>query len=369
MKFLNGKEEVMNIKLTSYGKYLLSKGEFRPHFYSFFDDGILYDSQYGGFNESQKDIQSRIKNQTPRLATQYNYAGAETHILKQNEEIIASAPQNQQLRQDLIPSLNRIQVGEDKYNSFKYAIGTSTAITQYSPAWNIKFLSNSLINASASLSNALGSSSIPQLQTGPIKYKMVAGLASANQDLAEVPYVFGEVDGSVTYIDVLVDSGDIILDISEENVFFGERNFEVEVYEVENQSAIGGGTIEVLTPLYFSKPTTLIKNNVLLDEEEAAISDEYPSRGYLFETEGDLGEIRKLHLDPSYAEYFISIDVDEEIDRETLCKLTADESRGMFGQQSLNCDDVDKGLSSLNTGDVFGSDVDSDSLGGECDDT
>ena len=54
MKFLDGKEQVIDIQLTSYGKYLLSKGKFRPHFYSFYDDGVLYDSEHGGFTEAQK---------------------------------------------------------------------------------------------------------------------------------------------------------------------------------------------------------------------------------------------------------------------------------------------------------------------------
>ncbi len=43
MTFFNKKEEVIEIELTQYGKYLLSKGKFRPVFYAFSDDEILYD--------------------------------------------------------------------------------------------------------------------------------------------------------------------------------------------------------------------------------------------------------------------------------------------------------------------------------------
>ena len=43
MTFFNKKEEVIEVKLTSFGKYKLSKGELRPASYSFFDDDVVYD--------------------------------------------------------------------------------------------------------------------------------------------------------------------------------------------------------------------------------------------------------------------------------------------------------------------------------------
>jgi len=45
-KFLNKKEQVIDFKLTSYGNYLLSIGDFSPTYYAFLDDNILYDGQY-----------------------------------------------------------------------------------------------------------------------------------------------------------------------------------------------------------------------------------------------------------------------------------------------------------------------------------
>ena len=44
MKFFNQKEEVIDIQMTLYGKYLLSKGKFKPVYYCFFDDYVLYDA-------------------------------------------------------------------------------------------------------------------------------------------------------------------------------------------------------------------------------------------------------------------------------------------------------------------------------------
>ena len=47
MTFFNRKEEVIDIQLTQYGKYVLSKGRFKPDCYAFFDDDIIYDTAYG----------------------------------------------------------------------------------------------------------------------------------------------------------------------------------------------------------------------------------------------------------------------------------------------------------------------------------
>ena len=41
MTFFNKKEEVMEIQLTAYGKYLLSKGVFKPVYYTLSDDEVL----------------------------------------------------------------------------------------------------------------------------------------------------------------------------------------------------------------------------------------------------------------------------------------------------------------------------------------
>ena len=43
MIFFDRKEEVLEIELTSFGRHKLSKGEFEPVFYSFFDDDVVYE--------------------------------------------------------------------------------------------------------------------------------------------------------------------------------------------------------------------------------------------------------------------------------------------------------------------------------------
>ena len=66
-KFLNKKEQVIDFKLTPYGKYKLSTGTFKPTYYSFLDTGILYDGAYAGLSERQNDVHKRIKEETQFL--------------------------------------------------------------------------------------------------------------------------------------------------------------------------------------------------------------------------------------------------------------------------------------------------------------
>ena len=46
MSFFDPREQVISIVLTNYGKYLLSRGKFKPFAYEIFDDDVLYDSQF-----------------------------------------------------------------------------------------------------------------------------------------------------------------------------------------------------------------------------------------------------------------------------------------------------------------------------------
>ena len=60
MSFFNKKEEVMDIQLTRFGRKLLSAGLFRPVYYQFFDDDILYDSDRAGCSETNADSKNAL---------------------------------------------------------------------------------------------------------------------------------------------------------------------------------------------------------------------------------------------------------------------------------------------------------------------
>ena len=53
-KFINKKEQVFDFQLTTYGREMLSIGSFKPTYYSFFDDNVIYDSRYIGAQKAAK---------------------------------------------------------------------------------------------------------------------------------------------------------------------------------------------------------------------------------------------------------------------------------------------------------------------------
>ena len=46
MSFFDQKEDVLQVEMTPYGKYLYSIGKFSPAYYSFHDNDIIYDISY-----------------------------------------------------------------------------------------------------------------------------------------------------------------------------------------------------------------------------------------------------------------------------------------------------------------------------------
>jgi len=89
MEFFDSKQEVIDIRLTQFGKKSIAKGSFKPVFYQFFDDDILYNSEYAGFSEEQNSAEDRILNNTPRIKTLHVNFGIETSF-KEEQKLIES---------------------------------------------------------------------------------------------------------------------------------------------------------------------------------------------------------------------------------------------------------------------------------------
>ena len=91
VQFFDDKEEVLDLIVTPFGRHLLSIGRFNPEYYAFFDDDILYDSEWAGLaDEVQNDIETRIQDETPRIKQPSAYTGIETSI-NDNTELILGA--------------------------------------------------------------------------------------------------------------------------------------------------------------------------------------------------------------------------------------------------------------------------------------
>ena len=130
--FFDKKEEVIQIELTQYGKYLLSIGQWKPAFYAFFDDNIIYDGAAAGIVEAQNQIEPRIQEGTPQLKPQHSFFGRETSFLKvyTNQEATINSEYHRV----------KLEAPVQREYSLQGTLGTADNFTQYAPRWKVNFL-------------------------------------------------------------------------------------------------------------------------------------------------------------------------------------------------------------------------------------
>lgn len=219
MEFFNKNEEVIDVVLTPKGRELLSKGLFKPAYYTFHDIDVRYENNT---NEQQNEITNRIKN-TPRLKTPTYYSGSNFYRDEKNGLVI---------RKHILSN----EIG-DKIN-----------INQYSPAWNIKFID------SPNFQNFVTGSTTTALVTP--NYYLVRYTADSFTNIIEnsgledripqidVNYYYNKVD-SFYFVDndgkeyiksFIVEEKDLLLEVDEINSFEENEkiNFDLEVF-LENQ--------------------------------------------------------------------------------------------------------------------------------------
>ena len=126
--FFDKKQDVIDVELTKYGEYLLSVGKFNPVYYSFFDNGVMYDTRYAQYSSSQNDNESRIQVDTPSLRTQHSFEGRGEQVVKYN----AFIDDRPHLRED---QKVRMPSTVDKNFSGLYApLGTSDLSAEKTPS-------------------------------------------------------------------------------------------------------------------------------------------------------------------------------------------------------------------------------------------
>ena len=157
MEFFNKKQDVIDLQLTGYGKQLLSRGLFKPVYYAFSDDGVIYDSQWiSGSNgdAQQSDIETRIQEETPRLKTQYRKVGAEKAIFNsinassfyaaatsifEISEISEVTAENAEQVYELFQSLASNVGFAEAEKLIQSTLGTKSFQNSFDPAWTALF--------------------------------------------------------------------------------------------------------------------------------------------------------------------------------------------------------------------------------------
>jgi len=299
MEFFNQKEEVIELELTPYGKRLLSAGEFSPTFYAFYDDDIIYDTQYGGAAEVQKESEDRIKT-TPRIKNLTIFDGVDTTFRKINKVFGDS-------KSDTIKKLNKLKRPSTVENIYGLPtpLGSAEIGNQRAAAWDLNFISSKVTGSLDVLTGSHGLVKIPQLEVqvfydtsidelSPTDEDPVFNVAGTSLDGKETTAV-SRVYSDNTFIKLKKDF--ILVDIQEINGTYDKINYDIEVYEIIPPDVDKPGTNERLRKLKFLK-----------DEIEVSHDD------IIYDP--NLKE--DIQLNEEYVEYFFDFRVDDEIERPLL---------------------------------------------------
>jgi hypothetical protein len=214
MTFLNKKEEVIDLILTTKGREKYSKGKLNPVYYEFYDDEIIYDNKHAatGSVEYQNETVPRIR---------------KTLI-----------PKNQSSWQGALYSQKKFDISKEP---FFYEMGKSNPFLQYKPAWDATLIKGNLTGAInfIPLEKNLSSSAeyhgerIPQLNA----YCMY-----------DVYNILDPKIKTPTAIYYDRSSDDFLFSIVEKNELDETENFELEVFQYIYDPQ---GNVKDLQKLYF----------------------------------------------------------------------------------------------------------------------
>ena len=308
MKFLNKQEQVIDLQLTQFGRHLLSKGKFKPVFYSFFDDNIIYDSARTGLSEQQNDSEDRIR-QSQIIQPQVCFSSLEKEFNTSYEMILSAQHGGQPVVE---------QKTAEKNYALPQPLGTSDINSEYVPSWSLRYLNGSISGSTHSSALELQEKSggkniinIPQLAT-EVKIKV---LKSETDDTPPDELFDGPALSNIVVISEEKDYS-VLLKVIENNGAYQKKNFDIEFFEIVEQKE-GDITIEVLRPLYFSK----------------SFNPEDESSPYESQTPQD---------NQDYAAHYIDLKIDDEIDSSILCEYDPSNTKlGVYADERASlCQDI-----------------------------
>jgi len=249
MAFINKKEEVLQIKLTQFGKTLLSKGKFQPKYYAFFDDDVIYDASSVGIIEEQNNIEDRIKAGI-RLDLQHVVTGVETEYLKETKRI-------EKKERDLYEPIDTAPQNKEKNRLASSALGRATVDSQDAPAFLLHQKGNTPVFESSvtheiKYTDTSSPQKIPQIYFEPL-YKIYVDRKKYKEPVQDFETFLNLMAEEVVFLDgssLSMKPGTIVLEVLESNSDFTDDNFEFELFEIrETKETEESETVEELIPL------------------------------------------------------------------------------------------------------------------------
>ena len=327
-KFLNKKEQVIDLKLTNYGNHLLSTGAFKPAYYTFLDDNVVYDSAYFGRSaEPQNDINKRIKDDTQYLES----------LVLFEEVGINNIPDTEMnyFPSDITPTQKQARIDEFRFNSI---IGDSYSSEnkQNMPSWKLISLRSDI--ASITEVDNINKTRIPQINITASFFKKIVDRSeyenqtintSNGRDIMAASNAFA--DDKIIYLEM----SEALLYIEEVNTEVLNENFDIEVFEIQDGDSADG---QKLIKKYYQ------------DKEKQVVD------GYM--TTANPVNIPPTELTENAIENYFSVLVDAEVDEQIACKLSSQFNKDAF---LIDLDfDCDKQIRDDLFFDIYGSETEAE---------
>ena len=304
MEFFNKKQDVIDLEITSYGKQLLSRGIFKPVYYTFSDDDVLYDAKWVSgtlSQEQQSQVEERIQEKTPRAKTQSRKAGVEKAIYGMDFDNFAQTKGNLDALMDLFEVenpgdawalLQKTKISPNYAESEKLLenfLGKKSYFNSYNPAWNFLLYNGVMTNSTPFYTKKNITLAIPQINCTlkDIVYKMdylvdaytliptvtnvfdglnrvedATGMNEPNpieEDMEMPPDSLNEYFEEIQLEDgqFFIHKDFLLFSLEETNVEFTQENFMVEIYEVTTTSESGKGEEELKKMFFeYTDPST-----------------------------------------------------------------------------------------------------------------
>ena len=285
-KFLDKKEQVIDFQLTPLGRRKLATGKLKPTFYSFYDDGVVYDSKYADFDEEQNSIHPRIKNNTSYIEGVLSFEEIETSTPPGNYlEVAIKDTDTLPHDYDISPDKNILQTNKYLFDS---AIGDAVfegENTQAAPSWKVVTCQGEILSASVrdtkkydfthvELDNEAREFNIPQLEVS-LYYTKVIDKPRSQLELTNIPETIAEtprfIDGNV----IRLERDDLVVYADEINTQLLTENFDIEVFEIIEEVARKTPSSATVTFSPNIDPNTLLGETITISDSVRTATFEF----------------------------------------------------------------------------------------------
>ncbi|MAN64855.1 MAG: hypothetical protein CMI60_23210 [Parvibaculum sp.] len=282
-KLLNKKERVFDLKLTGYGKYLMSVGRYKPQYYAFFDDNIVYDNKYtktgsaltSPLSESQNSINARIKEETPYISTLTLFEDINVtsqRLTRQRlDDVTLLHPDERRAAEGFAYTFKQAKnyysadvtptMYTPRADSFKFEAAIGDALldskeTNVAPAWKVVVLNGTITTSAPKFSSSLTPSSsinIPQINIRVDYQKQIRSSQYPTRQSDQIAdnTVRGSQNRTPNFVDenfIRLKSQDPIIYVDEVNTELLTENFDIEVFLITTGSHLERKYFETAEP-------------------------------------------------------------------------------------------------------------------------